>query len=94
MADVKRFLRTNRDPGGIQRLFDKYPAHKFRLQGRRLLIDYPNGQTKQLLSDSEVAKTVQSKYKAVDHVGLTPKLYHALNKKFANVSYRKVQKLI
>lgn len=91
---VKRFLRTGRD-SGVKKFVDRYPAHTFRLSGRKVMVDYPDGTTKELLGDEAVKKLVQKTYTtAKDHVGLTPKTYHKLNNRFANVSYGKVEQAI
>ena len=80
----------------VKKLMDHYEGYNFSIgkQGK-LMIEGENFAPREVLTDDQVAKKAVGYYKA-EHLGLgkAPSIYHYMNRKYINVSYKKVEKAI
>ena len=94
---IVAYLRNPKDDNyRIKRQIDYYRGeYKFTQSNGRLFATDNAGVKKEILSDSRVQKIVRDAYeKSDDHVGKIPKTTIALQKKYINVSHRKVERAI
>jgi hypothetical protein len=97
---VKRIVAYLRNPNAdnyrIKRQLDYYRSeYKFTQTNGRLFATNNAGDKKEILPDSRVEKIVRDSYeKSDDHVGKIPKTTIALQKKYINVSHKKVERAI
>ena len=97
VSKIKRYLQNPKagDPDNVKRQLLYYKNHHFTIQNGRVFVKMPSGDTKELLSDSQAIAKVKSFYgKSDESVGRIPTIYHTLKKKYVNISWNKVDKVI
>lgn len=85
-----------KNPLKVSKLIDYYQGYTFSIgKGAKLMVSGEGHGPREVLTDEQVAKRARALYKHKETgLGKAPSIYQFMNKKFVNVSYRKVDRAI
>ncbi len=79
----------------VAKLIGSHRGYKFSIRGSDLIATDDAHGARKILTDAQVVSRAQALFKQKDNgMGKAPSIYHYLNKKFINVSYKKVETAI